>query len=162
MRGSHRSSTDQRWISITNSQQWRKRFQVLTSMCTFLHSSKETVNCKQEWPLIKLLSELKKMTPRGFTDLSGSNSHPRPNSPFLCIQKIDICFSKPTINSWWLIDAMWPYVFVNIASCNGMIPDDAKPLPEPMSTSNQNANTFYQDEATENVVCKMWANLFTP
>ena len=39
-----------------------------------------------------------------------------------------------TFNSLWPSDAIWWQIWVNIGSCNGLLPDGTKPLPEPMLT----------------------------
>ena len=39
---------------------------------------------------------------------------------------------------WWsLVNSLWPRIWVNIGSGNGLLPDGTKPLPEPMLTNDQ-------------------------
>ena len=47
-------------------------------------------------------------------------------------------FSKPSVvnlqYSLWPSDTIWPQIWVNIGSGNGSVPDDTKPLAEPVLT----------------------------
>ena len=46
-------------------------------------------------------------------------------------------FATNGINSLWPSDAIWQYIWVNIGSGNGFMPDSNKPLTEPMLIDNE-------------------------
>ena len=56
---------------------------------------------------------------------------------FVAITKLSVlCYDN--FNPFWPSDAIWlTYIWVNIDSGNGLLPDGTKPLPEPMLTIHQ-------------------------
>ena len=43
----------------------------------------------------------------------------------------DSCHEAQLIVAWWCLET---YIWVNIGAGNGLLPEDTKPLPEPMLT----------------------------